>query len=295
MGGAGGWADQQITREYAVIHSAATNDPNKQCFTNGVLNPCGSADFESDVQWLHTFLSFRSGVVQSAALAAGYAAAAPTPQIAASGLSALGGASQPLSPGGLATISGSGLGTAGQAQNAPLPRVLNGTFVSVDGVRAPLETTASGSIEFQVPADTSLGPVGVVVSNNGDLSATVDTNIAAAGPVILAVTHADGTPVSAAVMAVPGETLSIYATGLGAVNGNLPIGAAAPGDATLTTLATPQALIDGAPMTVTFSGLSPGFIGLYQVNAVVPTPATSATQPKFTLSDGGQVSNWQSP
>ena len=164
MGGAGGWADQQITREYAVIHSAATNDPNEQCFANGLLNPCGSADFESDVQWLHTFLSLRSGVVQSAALAAGYAAAAPMAQIAASGLSALGGAGQPLSPGGLATISGSGLGTAGQAQGAPLPRVLNGTFVSVDGVRAPLESTASGSIEFQVPADTSFGPVGVVVS-----------------------------------------------------------------------------------------------------------------------------------
>lgn len=289
MGGTGGWGDQEITREYGVISSAATNDPNKQCLVTGVLIPCGNNDFEQGVQWLHTFLGDRPAIATSAALSDGYTAGA-TPPVAVESLSAFSDSTQPLSPGGLAALSGSGFGAAAQAQSAPFPRVLKSTYVAVDGVRAPLVTTGSGSIEFQVPADISLGMIGVVASTNGDMSSTFDSNIAAAGPVILAVTHADGTPVSSALGAVPGETLSIFATGLGAVNSDVPIGAVAPANPITTTLASPQAFINNTSMTVTFSGLAPGFIGLYQVNAIVPTPAASGTSPNFTLSDNGLAS-----
>jgi hypothetical protein len=42
MGGTGGWADSELTREYGVIQAAALNDPNKQCMVAGVLVPCGN-------------------------------------------------------------------------------------------------------------------------------------------------------------------------------------------------------------------------------------------------------------
>jgi len=54
------------------------------------------------------------------------------------------------------------------------------------------------------------------------------------------------------------------------VNVNLPLGAAGPTAPTAKTAALPQVFLGGAPLTVTFSGLAPGFVGLYQVNASNP-------------------------
>jgi uncharacterized protein (TIGR03437 family) len=213
------------------------------------------------------------------------------PQVAA--VSALGGLPA-LSPGGLAMVTGTNLASTAQATGVPLPRVLANAFVSVEGVRAPLLSAAAGSIEFEVPGDIPVGSASIVVSSNGDMSATVGIAVQSSTPAISAVVHADGSAVSAADPAVAGETISLYATGLGAVSANLPLGAAGPADPALTTAALPQILFAGAPLTVAFSGLAPGYVGLYQVNATVP----SASQPAgltgpLTLTDNGQTASWQ--
>jgi len=291
MGGEGGWADSEITREFGVIQTAALDDPNKQCMNAGILIPCGNEDFESGVQWLHTFLAARSAVVLSEAASDGYQPSVNGPQVAA--VSALGGLPA-LSPGGLAMVTGTNLASTAQATGVPLPRVLANAFVSVEGVRAPLLSTAAGSIEFEVPGDIPVGSASIVVSSNGDMSATVGIAVQSSTPAISAVVHADGSAVSAADPAVAGETISLYATGLGAVSANLPLGAAGPADPALTTAALPQILFAGAPLTVAFSGLAPGYVGLYQVNATVP----SASQPAgltgpLTLTDNGQTASWQ--
>ena len=83
MGGTGGWADSEITREYGVIQAAALDDPNKQCMNSGVLIPCGNLDFEDGVQRIHTFLASRSGTVLSEAASDGLVASTGGPQIAA--------------------------------------------------------------------------------------------------------------------------------------------------------------------------------------------------------------------
>ncbi len=291
MGGTGGWADSEITREYGVIQAAALDDPNKQCMNSGVLIPCGNLDFEDGVQRIHTFLASRSGVVLSEAASDGLVASTGGPQIAA--VSALGGI-QALSPGALATVTGTNLASAAVAAGLPLPRVLGNAFVSVEGVRAPLFTTSAGSIEFQVPGDIPVGDASIVVSSNGDLSGTVDMAVAASTPAIWAAVHGDGSAVSAADPAVAGETISLYATGLGAVNANLPLGAAGPTDPTAATAALPQVLLGGVPLTVAFSGLAPGYVGLYQVNASVPSaPPESGFTGPLTLVDNGQAASWQ--
>jgi hypothetical protein len=69
---------------------------------------------------------------------------------------------------------------------------------------------------------------------------------------------------------LPGEYVSIYCTGLGAVSNQPASGGAAPGDQLALTNATPSVTIGGIPATVVFSGLAPGFVGLYQVNVQVP-------------------------
>jgi len=293
MGGTGGWADSEISREYGVIQAAALDDPNKQCMNEGVLYSCGNADFENGVLRCHEFFAARSSTVLSEAASDGYQPSAGGPQIAAGGVVSYGGLPA-LSPGGLATVTGTNLASSAQAAGTPLPRVLGNTFVSVEGVRAPLFASAAGSIEFQVPGDTPVGDASIVVSSNGDMSATVDMAVQASTPAISAVVHANGSAVTVANPAVAGETISLYATGLGAITANLPLGAAGPAYPTATTTALPQVLLGGTPLALAFSGLAPGYVGLYQVNASVPSaPQPGGFTGPLTLVDSGQTASWQ--
>ncbi len=291
MGGTGGWADLELAREFGVIQAAALNDPNSPC--GDMVTICGNPGFETSVQGLHQVLVSRSSFVLSEAVGAGWQPFTAGPQIAAAGITGLAGYPE-LSPGGISFVQGTGLAATGQADAAPLPRVLGNSYVAVEGVRAPLFTTAAGILEFQVPGDIPVGDASVVVSNNGNMSAAVDMDMQASTPAILAVVNADGSTLTAAGTAVAGETIVLYAAGLGAVNGNLAIGAAEPATPALTTVTVPQVSLGGVPLTVTFSGLAPGFVGLYQVNAVVPSASGQAsfTGP-LTLTMNGQTASWQ--
>jgi uncharacterized protein (TIGR03437 family) len=68
----------------------------------------------------------------------------------------------------------------------------------------------------------------------------------------------------------------IYCTGLGAVASPPADGAAGNGQETMTT---PTVTMGGTKSIVSFSGLAPSFVGLYQINAEVPAGLTSGNQP----------------
>jgi uncharacterized protein (TIGR03437 family) len=81
-----------------------------------------------------------------------------------------------------------------------------------------------------------------------------------------------------------GDFIQIYVTGLGKATPNgdpagtpLPTGSAAPADGNTVyqTVASPSVTIGGVPVSVSFSGLAPGFAGLYQVNVQVPAGAAT--------------------
>jgi uncharacterized protein (TIGR03437 family) len=270
MGGTGGWADLELQREYGVIHTAALDDPNRPC--GDMVTICGNPDFETSVQGLFQVLVTRSSFVISEATGAGWQPPTAGPQIAPAGISGVSWYPE-ISPGGLSWVLGTGLAASAQSTAAPMPRVLGNAYVAVEGVRAPLFSTADGAIEFQVPGDIPVGDASVVVTYNGDMSLAAVTDVQPSSPAILAVTNADGSALSPSATAVAGQTIILYATGLGAVNGNLAVGAPAPATPALITVASPQVTLAGVPLTVTFSGLAPGYVGLYQVNAVV-TPAS---------------------
>ena len=132
------------------------------------------------------------------------------------------------------------------------------------------------------------------------------------------VTHADGTLVTASQPADPGEELTAWTTGLGATNPPATTGQASPKplptaqtlginfNYTVNALATkPRPAFVTAPILApAYSGLAPGFVGLYQINFVVPPgPAngisrcaapgkflTNAVQSNLTVSFGGAYS-----
>ncbi len=271
LGAAGGWADNRVTEEYEIIKEPAENDPNKQC---GFLISCGAAAFQDDVQWVRGVLTSRAPFIQAQLASDGYQPLTDGPLL--STMAVLGRDKEltaRLAPGAIVTLAGDNLGLSGQALTLPLPRILNGTFVSIEGVRAPLFATSSGEIMLQVPGDLPPGPASIVASVNGKSSNTFRVTLEVALPSILAVAHgANGVMVSEADPVIPGEVLTIYMSGLGTVNSDLPIGSPAPLRPPAETVATPQALLGDNPLIVMFSGLVPGYVGLYQVNvALRPT------------------------
>jgi uncharacterized protein (TIGR03437 family) len=96
---------------------------------------------------------------------------------------------------------------------------------------------------------------------------------------------ADYSPVTSTNPAVDGEVVLIYATGLGAVS-NTPVdGTPAPDAPLAVTKNPPTVAIDGQVASVLWSGLAPGFVGLYQVNVRVPTGLHGNNSVEMTFDD----------
>ena len=177
-----------------------------------------------------------------------------------------------LASGELVSIFGQGLASGtNQAAGFPLPTSLDGSTVTLNGVPLALTYASPDQINAALPLD-ALGPSTVRVTTSAGF-AEVRINVTGAAPAIFpnAITHADGTLVSTAAPVTPGETLVIYMTGLGQVDGKIAAGQAAPSSPLLRVVA-PVLVQLGAttPLTPGFAGLTPGLAGVYQVNVAVP-------------------------
>jgi uncharacterized protein (TIGR03437 family) len=210
-----------------------------------------------------------------------------------------------LQAGSIATIFGVYISnTAGVVTDGgvlPLPTQLGGTSVRVNGILARLYAVTNnnnvGQVNFQVPFELGFPAVGrppaqgeqsvdIVVSNmNGFSNAPVSVPLTASQPGIFvlggfaAAQHVltDGTLVVPARPAARGEALALYCTGLGEVSRPPASGTPAPRSPLSEMPVLPTVTVGGVPAQVTFGGLAPDFVGLYQVNFVVPQGAPSGT------------------
>ena len=222
-------------------------------------------------------------------LLSAFAATAQKPAINPKGVvnaASFAGADQPgwaIAPGGIASVFGQNLAsTTRAAETLPLPRTVEGTSVTVDGLPAPLFYVSPTQINFQVPsALTGPRPVAVVVS----------TTVGASDPVLVQVVQdasgiftqgalgcgqgaiqnvgADGSRTlnTPARSASPGSFVSVYGTGLGFVYFAPPDGQAALADPLARTPSTPavrfgpEGFARGA-LVSTYSGRTPGLVGV---------------------------------
>jgi len=210
---------------------------------------------------------------------------------AASGIPA-----EPVAPGSYVAVYGSAFSTQqaipAPAFVTPLPTVLGNTSVMVNGVAAPLNYVSPGQINIQIPFNIPTGTATVQV-NRGNLSSVVQlVGIATYSPGIFpgAVFHSNYSYVTAAAPAQPGETLIVYATGLGPIDTAVGSGQAAPSTTLVHTLQNPVVTLGTANAAVAFSGLAPSLVAVYQVNFQVPSNMTAGNY-NLTFNSGGVVSN----
>lgn len=178
-----------------------------------------------------------------------------------------------LAPGGLASLYGWTLAPGlAAAARYPLPRELTGVSVKVGGLPAPLLFVSRNQINFQLPYAVPSGETTVTVAHAG-ATATLPATVRAMAPAMFqaagraAVTHADGTLVSSASPARAGEWMTVYLTGLGAVEGAVTEGEAAPAARLAQAI---RVELDSAACDVAYAGLAPGLAGVNQINWRVP-------------------------
>ena len=208
---------------------------------------------------------------------------------------------RPLSPGGIISLFGTRFaGENSFATQLPLERELAGVSVRIGGQDAPLYFVGPGQINAQVPFEVSPGDsVPVATSVGGLLTAPQNYLIAPAQPGIFiagdnaAILDASFQLVTPQNPARPGDTLQIFCTGLGVVQEQVETGAPAPSFSTVQLPVT--VTIGGINAPVDYQGLAPGFVGLYQVNVVVPSGVEPGDAVPLLLTQNGIVANPDQP
>ncbi len=225
----------------------------------------------------------------------------------------------PASPGMLVTIFGKNLtSTSGVAvpEGYPLPTELEGAQVIYNGIPAPILAVANQNgveqINVQIPYGSTLWDGTPAVCCGIEIRSRGVSGYAPQPPNVISSQNAgiftvDGRPaVQRAVdyslvtednPARRGEVITIYATGLGKVEPPVASGMPA-SEAPLSNTACPYEVWFGYPgpaiVEALFAGLTPGLVGVYQVNVRVPE-SLSAGRTQLRLSDGICRSGTSSP
>jgi uncharacterized protein (TIGR03437 family) len=208
-----------------------------------------------------------------------------------------------IAPGAIVSIFGTNLaGSVHSSSSVPLPTTLGDTSVSFNGNAVPLFFVSSGQIIAQAPFDLQADvAVSVQVRRGSSLSAVRPANVAVVSPGIFivdqasntgAVLHAQGfSLVSANSPARPGQSLLLYCTGLGPLRTSVTAGDRAPSVPPLAeTIYLPTVTIAGLPASVTYSGLAPGLVGVYQITVLAPAGLPAGNQ-SVQITVAGVVSN----
>jgi len=193
------------------------------------------------------------------------------------------------SPGAMATLLGTGFVATGSksAEAGPLPTNLIGLHVKGNGTDLPVFYVSEAQVNFQCPQADAGGAVSLTIQSGTGTSAalpsvmqfaapgifTLDGSGKGQGAVLVAGTDLIAMPRTKGIPSNPAQRngyISIYTTGLGATNVNVPAGPPAPSDPLAEVLAPVDVILGGTAADVTFAGLVPGYTGLYVVNAKIP-------------------------
>jgi uncharacterized protein (TIGR03437 family) len=233
------------------------------------------------------------------------------PQINAGGVvnNASYGLASSVAPGSIAALFGTNLtnGTSclpptcnpAFGSDGKLGTTMAGAQVTVNSTPVPIFYAAPTQLGIQIPFEVTGASAAVSVSVAGQASTPGSITLAPVSPGIFtatadgkgagAITHVDGSAVTAQNPAHAGELVILYATGLGQVAPAVATGALPASVAN--TFAPVTLTIGGISFTPDFAGLAGCCVGLNQINARVPFGVTSGNAVPVVLNIGGKSSN----
>jgi uncharacterized protein (TIGR03437 family) len=248
------------------------------------------------------------GTTGQSTLNGGLSATMPAPKVFDGGVvnAASVAAGAPVAPGELISIFGQQLsGGESAAGSGMLPTTMSGVQVLIGSQTgtpggafqaSPLLFTSGGQVNAEVSFNASVNTNQQVLLQWGTAYAPpVYVDVAEAEPGIFQagqqgiITDASGNPIGPANPAHAGDVVIIYCTGLGAVMPSIGDGEPTP-PAHYPVQNPVTVTIGGQNADVLFAGLTPGFNGLYQINATVPSGITAGDQVPVGVLAAGQTS-----
>jgi uncharacterized protein (TIGR03437 family) len=206
--------------------------------------------------------------------------------------------SSSLATGGLISIVGSNLSPVNLAsQELPLPTALGESCLTINGVPVPVLFVSPTQINAQVPFGID-GNVTLILRTPGGVSDNFNLVILPSAPGVFRTTVGPFVDVPTIVRARNsmvvtlsnpihrGDRIVIYLGGLGPTNPPVEAGVPAPGDPPAVTLIAPVITIGGRELPIEFAGLSPGQIGVYQINAIIPIDTPLGVELPMTIGQG---------
>jgi len=191
----------------------------------------------------------------------------------------------PVSPGSWASAFGDfvSVGVSTETFNGvvPIPAMLGGVDILIDGTAVPLNFVGPGQINFIVPFSTPLSVFGspstFAVRVSGIPTYQGSINIIQARPGFFTVDgeaaaalNQDNSLNSPSTPAAPGSIVQFFAAGHGPLSSTPETGAAASADPLVLTTGDLEAFVQATQATAEFSGLAPNFASLWQVNVRLP-------------------------
>lgn len=199
-----------------------------------------------------------------------------------------------LAPGNVAQVYGTGLASAALSPSVvPLVNQFDGTFMLVGDIQLPLFYISPTQLDVQIPVELAPNRYSAIVSANGALTLPETITLVplqpgmAANPdgTVIAQHTADFSLVTAAHPAAPGESIVIYLAGMGATNPVVAEGTPTPSQLVPVDVQ-PTLTVDGTGAAIGYAGLTPGGVGLYQINFTVPPGARSGNLNLVVMQNG---------
>lgn len=219
-----------------------------------------------------------------------------------------------VAPGAIAAVFGVDLAEVPAVAGAlPLPTTLGGATMEFNpSLAVPKFFASPPQVNIQIPWEVpSEAPAALTDTVDGTTSPGRIVTVNPVSPGLFAINQqgtgqgailiANTATFAAPVGSIPGATsrpavrgmdfLEIYCTGLGAVTNQPATGAAASASPLSATTSTPTVIIGDVAAPVLFSGLAPGFAGLYVVTLQVPANAPTGDAVAVMLTIGGVAAN----
>ena len=206
----------------------------------------------------------------------------------------------PVAPGGLISVYGQQMSPVNLATSQiPLPTALGDSCLTVNGVAVPMLFVSPQQINGQLPVNVD-GNAQMTLRTPGGISDNFNFGILPAAPSIFrsgtagpetglaTITRADnGELVTPTNPVHPGDSIVIWATGLGHTSPPIDSGMPAPSDPLPWAVIQPTVLLGGVALDVQYAGLVPGSVGLYQINAGVPRSVPLGLSMPLLITQGG--------
>jgi uncharacterized protein (TIGR03437 family) len=253
-----------------------------------------------------TVQSFLSPLVSASTILTGQVSAnsASPPFVAPGGVvnGASFAAGAAVAPGSIISVFGSNLATSdGNGASFPLPTALAGIKLTIGGIDAPLFYAGKGQVNAELPCEITPGSqtqvIARAISTSGaEVDAVPETivvgtaqpGIFMAGGTQGAILNVANQLVNSTNPAAAGDVIVVFCTGLGALNPPAQTGQPSSSGRAMTQ---PTVTVGGLAASVQYAGVAPGYVGLYQVNVVVPAGIGAGSAIPVVLTQNGAASN----